>query len=251
MPGPAKVLQEWSRCKRTDPGEEMIFSNRTEAGRRLALRLRDYANRKDVIVLGIPRGGVPVAFEVARTLKVPLDVLVLRKLGIPGHEELGFGAIASGGIRALNPEIVGALRISPWDIELVTNRERKELKRREHAYRGRRPPLHVTGLTVILVDDGIATGSGMRAAIDALRQMKPAHIVIAVPVAPGSTCDRLRSDVDDLVCLETPEPFYGVGQFYFDFSQVSDQEVNELLDRAAREIAEQEHATAEVAAAQD
>src|SRR6202158_119933 len=192
MPGPAKVLQEWSRCKRTDPGEEMMFSNRTEAGRRLALRLRDYANRKDVIFLGIPRGGVPVAFEVARMLEVPLDVLVLRKLGVPGHEELGFGAMASGGIRAINPEIVEALRISPWDIELVTNRERKELKRREHAYRGRPPPLNVRGLTVILVDDGIATGSGMRAAVGALRQMQPAHVVIAVPVAPSSTCNRLR-----------------------------------------------------------
>jgi putative phosphoribosyl transferase len=229
----------------------MIFSNRTEAGRGLALRLRDYANRKDVIVLGIPRGGVPVAFEVARMLKVPLDVLVLRKLGVPGHEELGFGAIASGGIRALNPEVVEALQISPLDIELVTDMERKELKRRERAYRGRRPPLNLSGLTVILVDDGIATGSGMRAAIDALRQMRPEHIVIAVPVAPGSTCDRLRSEVDDLVCLETPERFYGVGQFYFDFSQVSDQEVNELLDRAAREIAEQECASAEVAATKD
>ena len=228
----------------------MIFPNRTEAGRRLALRLRDYANRKDVIVLGIPRGGVPVAFEVARMLKVPLDVLVLRKLGVPGHEELGFGAIASKGIRALNPEVVEALRISPWDIELVTNRERKELTRREHAYRGGRPTLNVAGLSVILVDDGIATGAGMRAAIDALRQMKPAHIVIAVPVAPGSTCDRLQSEVD-LVCLETPEPFYGVGQFYFDFSQVSDQEVNELLDRAEREIGEQEFASAEVAATED
>jgi putative phosphoribosyl transferase len=228
----------------------MIFPNRTEAGRRLALRLLDYANRKDVIVLGVPRGGVPVAFEVARMLKVPLDVFVLRKLGVPGHEELGFGAIASGGIRALNPEVVEALRVSPLDIELVTNRERKELKRREHAYRGVRPPLDVRGLTVILVDDGIATGSGMRAAIDALRQMKPAHIVIAVPVAPVSTWDYLRSQVDDLVCLETPEPFYGVGQFYFDFSQVSDQEVNELLERAAREIGEQEYAS-EVAATEN
>jgi putative phosphoribosyl transferase len=229
----------------------MIFSNRREAGSRLAEHLRDYANRKDVIVLGIPRGGVPVAFEVARALEVPLDILLLRKLGVPGHEELGFGAIASGGIRALNPEVVEALRISPLDIELVTNRERKELKRREHAYRGQRPPLNVRGLIVILVDDGIATGSGMRAAVGALRQMQPAHVVIAVPVAPSSTCNRLRSEVDDLVCLTMPEPFYGVGQFYFDFSQVSDQEVNELLDRAAREIHEQNHLSAEVAAIED
>jgi len=192
------------------------------------------------MVLGIPRGGVPVAFEVARTLNAPLDVLVLRKLGVPGHEELGFGAIASGGIRALNSEIVEALRMSPWDIELVTEREAKELKRREHAYRGRRPALDVKGRTVILVDDGIATGSGMRAAIDALRQMKPAQIVVAVPVAPATTCDHLRGEVDELICLATPEPFYGVGQFYYDFSQVSDEEVNELLDRAAREIRKEE-----------
>jgi putative phosphoribosyl transferase len=226
----------------------MIFPNRTEAGRRLALRLHDYANRKDVTVLGIPRGGVPVAFEVARMLKVPLDVLVLRKLGVPGHDELGFGAIARGGIRTLNQEIVEALRISPWDIELVTNREAKELKRREQAYRGRRAALDVKGRTVILVDDGIATGSGMRAAVDALRQMKPAKIVIAVPVAPASTCDRLRNEVDDLVCLATPEPFYGVGQFYYDFSQTSDQEVNELLDRAAEEINGRDHRSAQVAA---
>jgi putative phosphoribosyl transferase len=232
-------------------GTSMIFSNRREAGSRLAEHLRDYANRKDVIVLGIPRGGVPVAFEVARTLEVPLDILLLRKLGVPGHEELGFGAIASGGIRALNPEVVEALRISPLDIELVTNRERKELKRREQAYRGQRPPLNLRGLTVILVDDGIATGSGMRAAVGALRQMQPAHVVIAVPVAPSATCNRLRSEVDDLVCLTMPEPFYGVGQFYFDFSQVSDQEVNELLDRAAREIYEQNHPSAEAAAIED
>ena len=226
----------------------MIFPNRTEAGRRLARRLGNYANRKDVIVLGIPRGGIPVAFEVARMLKVPLDVFVLRKLGVPGREELGFGAIATGGIRALNAEIVEALRISPLDIERVTNTERKELNRRERVYRGRRPPLNVSGLTVILVDDGIATGSGMRAAIDALRQLKPARIVIAVPVAPASTCDHLVSEVDHLVCLETPEPFYGVGQFYFDFSQVSDREVNDLLERAAREIGEPTYVPAEVAA---
>ncbi len=226
----------------------MIFLNRTEAGCRLALLLREYANRKNVIVLGIPRGGVPVAFEVARMLKAPLDVLVLRKLGVPGHEELGFGAIASGGIRALNAEIVEALRISPWDIEFVTDREAKELKRRDRAYRGRRPALNVKGRTVILVDDGIATGSGMRAAVNALRQMNPAQIVIAVPVAPASTCDHLRGEVDDLICLATPDPFYGVGQFYHDFSQVSDQEVNDLLDRAARDIDKQDHPSAEVAA---
>ena len=224
----------------------MIFPNRTEAGRGLATRLRNYADRKDVTVLGIPRGGVPVAFEVARMLKAPLDILVLRKLGVPGHEELGFGAIASGGIRALNPEIVEALRISPLDIEAVTSREAKELKRRERVYRGDRPALDVRGRTVIVVDDGIATGSGMRAAVNALRQMKPARIIIGVPVAPASTCDHLRQEVDDLVCLAMPDPFYGVGQFYYDFSQVSDREVNDLLDRAAREIHKQEYAEASV-----
>ena len=205
------------------------------------MRLHNYAERNNLTVIAITRGGVPVAFEVARMLKAPLDILVLRKLGVPGHEELGFGAIASGGIRALNPEIVEALRISPLDIEAVTNREVKELKRRERAYRGDRPALDVRGRTVILVDDGIATGSGMRAAVNALRQMKPARIVIAVPVAPASTCDHLRQEVDDLVCLAMPDPFYGVGQFYYDFSQVSDREVNELLDRAVREIHKQEY----------
>jgi len=221
----------------------MIFTNRTEAGRELALRLRDdYGHRKNVIVLGVPRGGVPVAFEVATLLKAPLDVLVLRKLGVPGHEELGFGAIASGDIRTLNSEIIEALQISPRDIELVTTRETKELKRRERAYRGHRPPLDVKGLVVIIVDDGMATGSGMRAAIDALRQMEPAAIVIAVPVAPGSIYDQIRSEADDLICLQRPEPFFGVGQFYLDFSQVSDEEVSRLLDRAAREIGEPEPA---------
>jgi putative phosphoribosyl transferase len=226
----------------------MIFRTRTEAGRRLALLLREYENRKNVIVLGIPRGGVPVAFEVARTLKAPLDVLVLRKLGVPGHEELGFGAIASGGIRVLNPEIVEALRISPSDIEFVTDREAKEMKRRECAYRGRRPALDVEGRTVILVDDGIATGFGMRAAVQALREMNPTQIVVAVPVAPASACDHLRGEVDDLICLATPDPFYGVGQFYCDFSQVSDQEVSELLDRAAQEVDKQDHPSTEVGA---
>jgi putative phosphoribosyl transferase len=199
--------------------------------------LQAYAGRKDVIVLGIPRGGVPVAFEVAKLLDAPLDVLVLRKLGVPGHEELAFGAIASGGIRVLNPEIVRALGISELDIKSVIAAQTKELKRRESIYRGLRPGLKVTERTVILVDDGIATGSGISAAIAALRQLNPARIVVAVPVVPPSTCDRLRTEVENLVCVEAPEPFYGVGQFYSDFSQVSDEEVNELLDPAARENA--------------
>ncbi len=212
----------------------MIFANRTEAGQALAARLRKYANRDDVVVLGAPRGGVPVAFEVATELRVPLDVFVLRKLGVPGREELAFGAIASGGVRILDRDIVEGLGITGLDIERITRAEQREMERREQTYRGERPPLDVSGLTVILVDDGIATGSSVRAAIRALRQMKPARIVIAVPVAPASTCNRLQSEADELVCLEMPEPFYGVGQFYRDFSQVSDEEVKELLDTASR-----------------
>jgi putative phosphoribosyl transferase len=212
----------------------MIFANRTEAGRRLAWYVRKYANRKDVIVLGVPRGGVLVAFEVARALQAPLDVLVLCKLGVPGHEELAFGAVASGGVRVLDANTIRGLGISELEVEIVTATERKELERRERAYRGGRSPLDVNGLTVILVDDGIATGSSMRAAVRTLRRMNPARIVIATPVAPASTCDHLRSEVDELICQETPERFYGVGQFYEDFSQVTDPEVKELLDRAAQ-----------------
>ena len=212
----------------------MIFANRKEAGQKLAIRLRKYADRSDIVVLGAPRGGVPVAFEIAADLKAPLDVFVLRKLGVPGREELAFGAIASGGVRILNRDIVEGLGITGLDIERVTRAEKQELERRERTYRGGKAPLNVTGLTVILVDDGIATGSTMKAAVRALRQMKPARIVIAVPVAPPSTCNQLRSEADELVCLETPQPFYGVGQFYSDFSQVSDEEVKELLDTASR-----------------
>ncbi|MGA7853812.1 MAG: phosphoribosyltransferase [Candidatus Acidiferrales bacterium] len=215
----------------------MIFTNRSEAGQRLAQQLNKYANRHDVIVLGVPRGGVPVAFEIATALGAPLDVFVLRKLGVPGHEELAFGAIGSGGVRVLDPELIQVLGLSPLDIELVTAAEKQELKRRERAYRGGCPPLDVKGWTVILVDDGIATGSSIRAAIRALRQMSPARLVVATPVAPASTCNRLRPEVDELVCVETPEHFYGVGQFYDDFSQVSDEEVKHLLDRAARQSA--------------
>jgi len=210
----------------------MIFPNRAEAGRQLAESLKKYAGRDDVIVLAAPRGGVPVAFEVATRLGVPLDVFVMRKLGVPGHEELAFGAIASGGVRIVNRQTIEALGLTGLDIERVTRKEKLELERREIAYRAGRPPLDVRGLIVILVDDGIATGSSVRAAIRALRQRNPAVVVVATPVAPVETCNRLGSEVDELVCLETPEPFYGVGQFYDDFSEVSDQEVTALLDRA-------------------
>jgi putative phosphoribosyl transferase len=216
----------------------MIFRNREHAGRRLASRLQKYANRDDVIVLGVPRGGVPVAFEVATALNLPLDIFVLRKLGVPGQEELAFGAIGSSGVRVLNRSVVEHLGLSEMDIASVTHAEREELERRERLYRGNRPPLDVLGKTVILVDDGIATGSSLMAAIHALRQMKAAAIVVATPVAPPETCGRLLQEVDELVCVEIPEPFYGEGQFYDDFSQISDEEVNELLDRAYQRVGE-------------
>ena len=212
----------------------MIFQNRAEAGQQLASRLGKYANREDVIVVGVPRGGVPIAFEVATALNLPLDIFVLRKLGVPGHEELAFGAIGSGGVRVLDRQIVESVGLSQLVIEFVTRAERTELARREQIYRGGRPPLDVRGKTVILVDDGIATGSSLRAGVHALRQMQPAAIVIAAPVAPRSTVNRLRSEVEDVVCAATPERFYGVGQFYHDFSQVSDEEVNALLASAYR-----------------
>jgi len=242
------LLNRRRELTRRHEGAHMIFANRTEAGQQLALRLRKYANRDDVIVLGAPRGGVPVAFEVATALRAPLDVFVLRKLGVPGREEFAFGAIASGGVRILEQNTVEGLGITGLDIELVTRAEKQELERRERAYRGGRPPLDVSGLTVILVDDGIATGASMRAAIRALRQMKPARIVIAVPVAPPSTCNRLQFEVDELVCLEMPEAFYGVAQFYGDFAQVSDEEVKELLDSALRQRHEPRYQDAETTA---
>jgi putative phosphoribosyl transferase len=210
----------------------MIFRNRQQAGQLLASRLEKYANREDVIVLGVPRGGVPVAFEVAKALNLPLDIFVLRKLGVPGREELAFGAVGSGGVRVLNPNTVEQFRISDVDIAAVTRAEWQELKRREEMYRGDRSPLEVRGRTVILVDDGIATGSSVLAAIHALRQMRPAAIVVGTPVAPPNTVSRLQHEVNELVCVEMPHSFYGVGQFYVDFSQVSDEEVNELLERA-------------------
>jgi putative phosphoribosyl transferase len=216
------------------PGDTyMVFRDREEAGRKLAEQLHVYANRKDVIVLGIPRGGVPVAFEVAKALHAPLDIFLSRKLGVPGQEELAFGAIATGGTRVLDREIIEAAGISEKQIGQITAKVEKELERRANLYRGARPSLKVEGLTVLLVDDGIATGSSMRAAIDALRQMKPARLVVAAPVAPLSTCNRLKREVDELVCVHTPEEFYAIGQFYEDFSQTADEEVAELLRRAA------------------
>ena len=212
----------------------MNFDNRADAGRKLAGQLKRYVNEKNVIVLGLPRGGVPVAFEVASALNAPLDVFVSRKLGVPGQEELAFGAISSGGVRVLDPEIVQAAAVSDLQIERITAREKVELERREATYRGGRPPLEIAGATVILVDDGVATGSSVRAAISALRQMKPQRIVLATPVIPAATYQRLRTEVDDLVCVVMPEGFYGIGQFYEDFSQVTDEEVINLLRRGAQ-----------------
>jgi predicted phosphoribosyltransferase len=187
-----------------------------------------------VLVLALPRGGVPVAYEVARALDAPLDVFLVRKLGVPGHEELAMGAIASGGVRVLNEDVVHHLRIPDEAIEKVARREQQELERREREYRGDRPPPEVSGRTVILIDDGLATGSTMRAAVMALRQQRPARIIVAVPAAAESTCDEFRAEVDEVFCAITPEPFYAVGLWYEDFSQTTDEEVRDLLERAAQ-----------------
>jgi putative phosphoribosyl transferase len=210
------------------------FLDRREAGRVLASRLQRYAGRADVLVLALPRGGVPVAFEVARALGTSLDVFVVRKLGVPGHEELALGAIASGGVRVLNEELVRQLRIPASTLEAVTTREEAELRRRETAYRGSRAREPVAGRTVILVDDGLATGASMKAAVSALRREMPAGIVVAVPVAAADTCDEFRGDVDDVICAVTPEPFMAVGAWYQDFTQTTDAEVRMLLEEAAR-----------------
>jgi predicted phosphoribosyltransferase len=204
-----------------------------EAGRRLAEKLMAYANRADVVVLALPRGGVPVAFEVAEALNAPLDVFLVRKLGVPGHEELAMGAIAAGGVRVLNTEVVRLLHIPAEVIEAVAVREQRELDQRAQGYRDGRPALAVRGCTVILVDDGLATGATMRAAVQALHQQQPAHLVIAVPIAASSTCEKLRAAGEEVVCAATPEPFYAVGLWYEDFSQTSDAEVRDLLARSA------------------
>ena len=211
------------------------FRDRAEAGRVLAEKLEAYANRPDVVVLALPRGGVPVAFEVARKLNAPLDVFLVRKLGVPGHAELAMGAIASGGVRVLNEDVVDYLRIPDEVIDAVAAEEQRELDRRERAYRGYAGAPDVRGRTVILVDDGLATGSSMRAAVIALREQQPDRIIVAVPVAARATCDEFRSQVDEIVCAVTPEPFRAVGLWYEDFSQTSDEEVRNLLARVGRE----------------
>ncbi|MDP8968743.1 MAG: phosphoribosyltransferase [Actinomycetota bacterium] len=209
-----------------------LFSDRRDAGRRLAAELGDYRDRDDVLVLGLPRGGVPVAYEVARALHAPLDVFVVRKLGAPGHEELAMGAIASGGARVLNETVVEAYGISKEDVERVADRESFELARREQAYRGQRPPPSIEGRTAILVDDGLATGATMRAAILALREHGAERVVAAVPVSSAETCAQFEDLVDEMVCARTPEPFVAVGLWYDDFSPTSDDEVRRLLKEA-------------------
>ena len=213
----------------------MIYRDRTEAGRRLAAELTDYADRPDVLVLALPRGGVPVAYEVAKALRAPLDIFLVRKLGVPGHEELAMGAIATGGVRVLNEDVMRYISIPDATIDAVAAKEQRELERREKLYRGDRPAPDVKGKTVILVDDGLATGSTMRAAAAALRQQKPARIVVAVPVSAVQTCDEYRMGVDEIVCAVTPEPFHAVGMWYEDFSQTTDEEVRDLLARAVDE----------------
>ena len=206
------------------------FKDRRDAGRILAQDLLDYAGRSDVIVLALLRGGVPVAYEVAVALNAPLDIFIVRKLGLPGHEELAIGAIASGGVRVLNEDIVRALNIPEELINIVAQHELKELQRRERSYRGERPAPDVRDRTVILIDDGLATGASMRAAVAGVRAQQPAHIVIAVPTAAPETCNALEFKVDDIVCAMTPEPFLGVGRWYEDFSQVTDEDVRTLLE---------------------
>jgi putative phosphoribosyl transferase len=215
----------------------VIYRNRSEGGRYLAAQLTSYSDRDDVLVLGLPRGGVPVAFEVAKALHAPLDIFLVRKLGVPGHEELAMGAISTGGVRVLNEDVVDYLGIPGDVIDAVAADELLELERREHAYRGDRPEPDVRGKTIILVDDGLATGSTMRAAAAALRQLKPARIVVAVPVSAPQTCDEYQMGVDEIICAVTPEPFYGVGLWYNDFSQTTDEEVRDLLERARNEYA--------------
>jgi putative phosphoribosyl transferase len=212
----------------------MIFQNRREAGKRLADLLQEYAGLPNVLVLGLPRGGVPVAYEVAKALGAPLDVFVVRKLGVPGQEELAFGAIATGGVRILNPSVMKQARITDEELESITAAESKELERREHAFRGDRPAPQIRGHTVILVDDGLATGATMRAAVMALRQQGPARVVVGVPAASPETCAEFQDDVDDIVCAVTPDPFYSVGLWYDDFTQTTDEEVHDLLARVSQ-----------------
>ncbi len=213
--------------------EQRVFRDRRDAGRVLAGQLQHFRGRDDVVVLALPRGGVPVGYEVATELGAPLDVFLVRKLGVPGHSELAMGAIASGGVVVLNDDVVRGLNISSEDIEGVAEEEGRELERRERAYRDGRSMPDLTGKTAIVVDDGLATGASMRAAVQALRRLRPGRIVVAVPAAPASTCRELAAEVDEIVCATTPSPFYAVGAAYWDFTQTTDDDVRELLREAS------------------
>ena len=216
---------------------EMIpFKDRRDAGRKLAQKLTAYPGQPDLLILALPRGGVPVAYEVARALNAPLDVFLVRKLGLPGQEELAIGAIATGGVRVLNRDIIRMLSIPDELINFVARRELQELQRRERLYRGDRPPPDVRDRKIILIDDGLATGASMRAAVVSLRAQHPARILVAVPIAAESVCEAFRTEVDEIICAVTPEPFYGVGRWYEDFSQITDREVRILLEEANRQF---------------
>ncbi|HUE99296.1 MAG TPA: phosphoribosyltransferase [Anaerolineales bacterium] len=217
-------------------GRMAPFKDRRDAGKKLAQKLSAYTGRADVTVLALPRGGVPVAYEVARALNAPLDILIVRKLGLPGREELAIGAISSGGIRVLNKDIIRMLSIPEEVINFVGKRELQELQRRETLYRGDQAAPETRNRTIILIDDGLATGASMRAAVAGLRAQHPARIVIAVPAAAVETCDAFQPEVDEIVCAMTPEPFYGVGRWYEDFSQTTDEEVRILLQEANRQL---------------
>jgi putative phosphoribosyl transferase len=209
-----------------------LFKDRVDAGKKLAKELSKYANHSDVLILALPRGGVPVAFEVAKELNVRMDVFIVRKLGVPGNEELAMGAISSDNIRVLNEDVVRSFQIPERIINMVSENELKELERRERAYRGDRPKPEISGSTVILIDDGLATGATMRAAAAAIKTKNPAKIVVAVPTGARDTCELFGKEVDEVICVATPEPFYGVGAWYGNFSQTTDEEVCELLDKA-------------------
>ena len=215
---------------------DQVFRDRQDAGIQLAARLLRYAGDPKVLVLGLPRGGVPVAYQVARRLEAPLDIFVVRKLGVPGHRELAMGAIATGGVRVLNPEVVTALRINEPVIAAVATQEQIELERQERVYRGNVPFPGLAGRIVIVVDDGLATGSTMRAAVRALRQMQPARIVVAAPVAAAETCRSLSAEADEVVCVSTPELFHAVSMWYQEFSQTTDEEVRTLLEESAHVV---------------
>jgi len=215
-------------------GKMALFTDRRDAGRKLAKKLAAYANRSDVLVLALPRGGVPVAYEVALALHAPLDIFIVRKLGLPGHEELAMGAIATGGALVINQDVVRTFNVPQGLIEAVAKKELKELERRERVFRGDRPMREIRGKTVILIDDGLATGASMHAAILGIRSKQPARIVAAVPTAALETCEAFKQKVDEMICATTPEPFYGVSRWYEEFSQTSDEEVQSLLEEASQ-----------------